>query len=90
MIDKFILALNENIINPLIILMFSVALIVFVWGIVVSLANGGDEGVREKARRHMMYGILGMFIMISAFALVHLITGSLGIDTTKTLDTVER
>ena len=87
--DKFLFAVNDKIINPLIILMFAIALIVFIWGLAMFIAKGGDEDARETAKRHILYGVLGMFIMVSAFALARVITGSLGIDTTDSLDTVQ-
>lgn len=88
--DKTLSALNEHIVNPLILLVFSIALLVFIFGIVRFIASGGDEEVRTTAKRHILYGLLGMFIMFSAFAIVRLITGVFGIDTTKNLDTVEK
>jgi len=88
--DKFIRAVSDQILNPLIYLLFAIALLVFIWGIVKSIANGGDEDEVTIAKRHILYGLLGMFIMFSAFAIVRLITGSLGIDTRRNLDTIQR
>lgn len=88
--DKLISAISNQILNPLILLLFGIAMIVFIWGLVRFIAHGGDEEVRTTAKRHILYGLLGMFIMFSAFALVRLITGSLGIDTSKNLDQVEK
>lgn len=87
--DKFLFAVTDQILNPLIILMFGIALLVFLWGLALFIAKGGEEDVRETAKRHILYGVLGMFIMVSAFALVRVITGSLGIDTRDSLDTVQ-
>lgn len=88
--DKFISAVSNQILNPLIILLFAIALIVFIWGLVKFIANGGDEETHTIARRHILYGLLGMFIMFSAFALVRLITGVFSIDTSKNLDTIQK
>ena len=88
--DKFISALSEHILNPLITLLFGIALLVFIYGLVRFIAQGGDEDVRTTAKRHILYGLLGMFIMFSAFSLVRLITGVANIDTSRTLDTIEK
>lgn len=88
--DKFITAVSDQILNPLIYLLFGIAMIVFIWGLVRFIAHGGEEDARTTAKRHILYGLLGMFIMFSAFALVRLITGPLGIDTSKNLDTIEK
>ena len=74
--DKFIKAVSNEILNPFIYLLFGFALIVFIAGIVRAIANGGDEEARTTAKQHILYGLLGMFIMFSAFALVRLITGT--------------
>lgn len=88
--DRFISAISDQILNPLITLLFAIALIVFVWGLVRFIAKGGDEEVRTTAKRHILYGLLGMFIMFSAFSLVRLITGVLKIDTSDNLDDIQR
>ena len=73
--DKFISAVSQQILNPFIYLLFAIALLVFIWGVVRFISQGGDEDARTIAKRHILYGLLGMFIMISAFSLVRLITG---------------
>jgi uncharacterized membrane protein len=88
--DETISAISEQILNPLIYLLFAVAFLVFVWGLVRFIAQGGDPAVRSTARQHMIYGIIGMFIMFSAIALVRLVTGIFDIDTSDSLDEVVR
>lgn len=93
--DKFITAVSNEILNPFIYLLFAIALIVFIAGIVRAIANGGDEDARTTAKRHIMYGLLGMFIMFSAFALVRLITGTFitgkyGNETRGTLNQIQK
>ncbi len=93
--DNIIIAVSEHILNPLIYLLFAIALLVFIWGVVRAIAQGGDEDVRTTAKRHILYGLLGMFIMFSAFALVRLITGTFitgeyGDDTEDILDDIQR
>lgn len=87
--DKFITALSDQFINPLIYLLFVIAFLVFLWGMVRFIAQGGDEDVRTTAKRHILYGLLGMFIMFSAFALIRLIVGSLGIEAAP-IDKIEK
>jgi len=78
--DAFITALNENIINPFIVLLFSVALLVFIWGLVQFVRNAGDAEALETAKKHVIYGLIGMFIMVSAFGIIRIILGTFGID----------
>ncbi len=93
--DKFISAVSQQILNPFIYLLFAIAMIVFIWGLVRFISQGGDEDARTIAKRHILYGLLGMFIMFSAFALVRLITGSFitgqyGNDVRNDLDDIQR
>lgn len=78
-IDGFANCLTSVIINPILLLMFAGGLLVFVWGVVEFLA--GQNGVGEGAangKRHMFWGVVGMFIMVAAYAIIHIIYNSLG------------
>ena len=56
----------ELILSPLVQLMFFAAFVVFAWGILVMILNASDETKRSEGKKHMMYGIVGMLIMIGA------------------------
>lgn len=73
--DKILRAVTDQILNPLIYILFAIAFLVFIWGIVKFISKGGEEDEVTVAKRHILYGLFGMFIMFSAFALVRLITG---------------
>jgi nitrogen fixation-related uncharacterized protein len=73
-----IATLSNNIVNalvnPVLILLFVVGLLVFTFGIVEflwSLSSGGEN--KDSGKRHMIYGLVGMFVMVSAYAIVMLI-----------------
>ena len=58
------------ILNPVIALMFAAGLLVFVWGLVEFLiglnVGDGDHTKQEDGKRHMLWGLVGMFIMFAA------------------------
>jgi hypothetical protein len=65
--------LTSVIINPLIMLIFSAGLLVFVFGLVeflYALNTGGDQ---KSGKQHMLWGIVGMFIMASAWAILQIL-----------------
>ena len=67
------------IVNPLLLLLSAVGLLVFFWGVVEFLAglNGiGDK--KEDGRKHMLWGVVGMFIMFSAYAILGIISTTVG------------
>lgn len=59
----------EIIINPIIHLMFSVSFIIFAWGIFIFIANADDVAKRKTGKDSIMWGIIGMVIMIGAGAI---------------------
>ncbi len=64
-IDRII----EVIIQPLVQLLFFAAFIVFAWGIMIMILNAADETKRSEGKKHMMYGIIGMLIMIGSYGI---------------------
>jgi heme/copper-type cytochrome/quinol oxidase subunit 2 len=75
--------INEFIINPLITLLFIIAFVMFVWGLFNffrAKSGGGDseDGV-ERGKRHIVWGIIGMVIMVSVFGIMQLLITSLGV-----------
>ena len=67
-----------NILDPIVMLMFAVAVVVFVWGIVEMLMHGDDSTAREKGRNHMLGGIVGIVIMVSAWGIIFFISNTIG------------
>lgn len=79
-VDTFIRKVNKFIINPIIVLLFIIAIVYFVYGLTETIAKGGDPSARERGRRHMIWGIVGALIMVSAYFIFDVIMGTLGID----------
>lgn len=75
--------IGNAIINPIIALIFAAGLLVFIWGVVqfmIGLSGGeGGESVQD-GKKHMLWGLIGMFIMVAAFAFVKIIARTLGVD----------
>ncbi|MEK7646595.1 MAG: hypothetical protein AAB381_02790 [Patescibacteria group bacterium] len=67
-----------NIVNPIVMLMFAVAVVVFVYGIVEMLSQGADAEAHTKGRMHMIGGVVGMFIMLSAWGIINLVANTVG------------
>jgi hypothetical protein len=74
------LKINTIIINPLVGFLFAVAFVLFLWGIArYFLARGSNPTMVGEAKSHMLWGIVGMFIMFSVFGIMRLIANSLGV-----------
>lgn len=73
-VGDLIAKITKEILNPLITLLFAVATMMFAWGIVQYIrgSQGSDQQI-QQGKRAMMWGIVGMFIMASAWGIVYLL-----------------
>lgn len=76
---EIIYKVNQVIINPLIILLLATASLVFLWGILQFLAGMESEEKRATGKKHMLWGIIGLFIMVAVFGIIKIILGTFGI-----------
>jgi len=65
--------IQDKILNPIIQLLFAVALIIFLWGIFEFVRDGDSDSGREKGKKHIVWGIIGLTIMASAFGILNVI-----------------
>jgi hypothetical protein len=68
--DTFVNKIATNIIDPAMVLLGVVAFILFAFGVVEMIWNGGDQEKRATGRQHMIWGIVGMVIMFGAKVIV--------------------
>lgn len=85
-IDSFIASVNNHILNPIIYLLFGVAMVVFLYGVVMFIANQSNESERANGKKHMLFGIIGLAIMFSVWAFINIIINTFGLDEDVTPD----
>ena len=78
-IVPFLRDISRLILNPIIMLAFAVALLIFFWGIFQFINSETADDKREEGKRKIFYGLFGMFIMVSAYGLIRLVLGTFGI-----------
>ncbi len=71
--------ISRLILNPIIMLAFAVALLIFFWGIFQFINSETVDTKREEGKRKVFWGLFGMFIMVSAYGLIRLVLGTFGI-----------
>ncbi len=79
--DDFLRRLIDTIVNPLITLMFAGAVLYFVWGVfnyIIKREDGGGDV--STGKQHIMWGIVGLFIMTAAYAIVQIVGRTFGIN----------
>ncbi|MEK7185721.1 MAG: hypothetical protein AAB726_03795 [Patescibacteria group bacterium] len=77
--------ISEVILNPIIYLLFAIALLVFLWGIFQMISGAASDEARSKGRLNIMWGIIGMLIMVSVYGILDVILNTFGITGTPGL-----
>ena len=72
----------SGLINIIIPLLIALAIVAFFWGLVQYIWSGGEG--HEKGRNVMIAGIMSLFVMLSIFGIVHLISNTFGVGGTNT------
>lgn len=67
--------------NAIIPLIFTIAFMFFVWGVVQYVLYPDDEGKKDKGRQFMIWGLIALTVMFSTWGLVNILAGTFGIDT---------
>lgn len=77
--NSFVDTVNEVILFPLISLLLGVAVLVFLWGVFQFVANAESEDARSTGKKHMLFGIIGIVIMVSALAILQVAANTFGV-----------
>ncbi|MEK7645009.1 MAG: hypothetical protein AAB391_01645 [Patescibacteria group bacterium] len=69
------------------------AVVYFLYGVLQYVIMGDDEEKKEKAKSTILYGIVGIFVMVSVYGLVTLLKKTFNLEeqglTAPTLDTLQ-
>lgn len=71
--------IESAILFPLMTLMMAVAFFIFLWGAYQFVLNADDDSARTEGKSHMLYGIIGLLVMISAMAILKVAAGTFGV-----------
>jgi len=63
----------KDLANTIIGILFVIATLVFLWGVIQFIAKSGDEAARNKAKAIMTWGIIGLAVMAAVWGIVTLI-----------------
>lgn len=72
-LDTFLGNVYTEILNPLIVFMFGLAMVFFLYGVLKYLLNQEDEEARTNAKSHMIWGIVGLTIMMGVWTILSMI-----------------
>ena len=76
-------SIDRVVLNPIIFFLFALALVYFLYGLTQYLLSPDNEEVRKTSKSHMIWGVLGLFIMVAVFGIMNLILATVGETTIK-------
>jgi len=73
-----------NILNGVIFLFITIAIVVFFWGLISYLANIGGEDAAKQGIKLMVWGIIALFVMVSIWGIIRLLQNTFGVGGNQT------
>src|SRR3989344_5128692 len=72
-----------NSVMPLIV---GLAFLYFLWGVYTYVVRSASEEDKEKSRNTIIYGVIGLFVMLAAWGLVNVLISTFSLDSTTPTD----
>lgn len=73
-LTKFIDNVELFLLKPLMMLLLAMGMLLFFWGLAQFILGAGNDENRTTGKKHMLWGIIGMFIMATAQQIVNWLT----------------
>lgn len=74
LLDKLI----TYVVNPAILLVFAAGFMVFMYGLLEFMWNLNSGEASREGKQHLVYGLLGMLIMVSVYGILKIIDDTFG------------
>jgi len=78
--DRLLVNINNQIITPLIYLMIAGALVYFLYGVFLFIKNAASPDKRLDGAKGILWGLIGLFIMVSVKGIINLILRTIGVN----------
>lgn len=75
-----IFLLFSNLLNALIGMLITAAIVVFFWGLIKYLLHDGSSEDAHKGVYQMIWGVVAIFVMVSIWGLIALLQRTFGVD----------
>ncbi len=78
--EKHLANINTQIINPLILFLFALALAYFAYGVFEFIANFDNDEKKTAGKSHMLWGIIGIAVMMGVWTILGAILSTFNIE----------
>ncbi len=65
-----------HVVYPILELLFGLAILFFVWGVLQLVFGGDDAEKRGRGKLTMIWGTIGMAIMVSAWGIIYMVSNT--------------
>lgn len=79
MLPDIVTRIITLVVNPLIYVLFGAAVLYFLWGVLQFVRKADDSEARAHGAQHIIWGVIGLAIMMSAFGIVRLVINTVGV-----------
>lgn len=76
--DTTIATIKSEILNPIIVLLFALAVGYFLYGLLKFMQNQDNETAQSEGKQHMVWGVIGVFLMIAVYGILNLLANTVG------------
>lgn len=67
----------SEVVYPIIEVLFGLAVLIFVYGVLQLVIRGDDQDARKTGKDTILWGSVGIFIMVSAWGIIYLISNTI-------------
>ena len=79
----FVFCKIGSLLNAVVPVLIALGVVYFIWG-VVSYVIGSDEEAKKKGRDKMIYGLIGIVVIVSIWGLVSILKNTFNLSTSST------
>lgn len=69
-----------TLINAVVPMLFALAIVGFIWGIIKYFLNPDNEEKKKQGKTFMLWGLIALFVMTSMWGIVKIFSGTLDIN----------
>jgi FtsH-binding integral membrane protein len=81
-----LISIVQSVFSALVPLIVSLAVVVFLWGVLKYVIAGSNKDGKEEGRKFMIWGIIGLVVMVSVWGLVAMVKNTFFESSTSPVD----
>ncbi len=84
------LAKIQGILDNIVPFIVGLAVFVIIWGIFTYITQASNEEKREEAKKYILWGVVGVFMMLSIWGFVNILLNTFSLDNQINSDTIPK